>query len=220
LHSALPQAVLLITLYNYGNIQYKRLIVTHSSSKGGLAGIPFTGKGGYGALSHHLVKDGNLLLLFAPHVGISGDGLHLGQYNRAGQAYSTAACGAAVGAFNHCLARKPIPQTANIDTMDFQMDFLISEVSKVSKMIEAKETANEQMAALATEMYTLGKRCIDQIVDVNIRDREGNVETTQIFLLGGIMINMPGPMPDYFQPLLFEKRSATHSTEDLMHVFT
>lgn len=41
---------------------------------GGLAGIPFIGKVGYGAFSAHIPKDGNLIILFAPHVGIAPDG--------------------------------------------------------------------------------------------------------------------------------------------------
>lgn len=50
---------------------------------GGLAGIPFTGKGGFGAFSAHVPEDGNLLILFAPHVGISRDGI-IGKITRPG----------------------------------------------------------------------------------------------------------------------------------------
>jgi hypothetical protein len=41
---------------------------------GGLAGIPFVGKVGFGAFQAHIPKDGNLFILFAPHVGIAPDG--------------------------------------------------------------------------------------------------------------------------------------------------
>ena len=41
---------------------------------GGLGGIPFIGKVGYSAFSAHIPKDGNLFILFAPHVGIAPDG--------------------------------------------------------------------------------------------------------------------------------------------------
>ena len=37
----------------------------------GLAGFPFTGKTGWGAFSSHCAKDGNIVILFAPHVGVS-----------------------------------------------------------------------------------------------------------------------------------------------------
>ena len=51
---------------------------------GGLGGLPFVGKVGFGAYSHHVPKDGALFILFAPHVGLSPDGL-VGKYARAGQ---------------------------------------------------------------------------------------------------------------------------------------
>jgi len=43
-------------------------------SLGGLAGIPFTGKGGWGAFSGHVPDDGNIVVLYAPHVGIDDEG--------------------------------------------------------------------------------------------------------------------------------------------------
>ncbi len=41
---------------------------------GGLAGIPFVGPTGYNAFSHHVPENGNILLLFGPHVSISSKG--------------------------------------------------------------------------------------------------------------------------------------------------
>ena len=40
----------------------------------GLGGLPFTGKTGWGAFSSHCPEDGNIVILFAPHVGIDVDG--------------------------------------------------------------------------------------------------------------------------------------------------
>jgi hypothetical protein len=65
---------------------------------GGLAGMPFTGKTGWGAFSSHVPKDGNICVLFAPHVGIDSNG-NVGKVLREGQDCSSAACGAAIGAF-------------------------------------------------------------------------------------------------------------------------
>ena len=39
---------------------------------GGLGGLPFAGKSGFGAYLHHVPDSGKLLVLFAPHVGIDG----------------------------------------------------------------------------------------------------------------------------------------------------
>ena len=41
---------------------------------GGLGGIPFVGKVGYGAFTAHMPSNGNLVILFCPHVGVSPDG--------------------------------------------------------------------------------------------------------------------------------------------------
>ena len=39
-------------------------------SLGGLGGLPFAGKSGFGAYLHHVPDNGKLLIMFAPHVGI------------------------------------------------------------------------------------------------------------------------------------------------------
>jgi len=41
---------------------------------GGLAGVPFTGTGGWGAFSGHVPDNGNIFVLYAPHVGITNKG--------------------------------------------------------------------------------------------------------------------------------------------------
>ena len=41
---------------------------------GGLGGVPFAGKMGWTAFSNNTPTDGNILILFAPHVGIDKNG--------------------------------------------------------------------------------------------------------------------------------------------------
>ena len=65
---------------------------------GGLAGLPFTGKTGWGAFSSHVPENGNICVLYAPHVGIDKNGI-VGKVTRMGQACSSGACGAAIGAY-------------------------------------------------------------------------------------------------------------------------
>ena len=53
---------------------------------GGLAGVPFVGKSGLSAYAHHVPdKDGKLLILYGPHVGICSDG-NVGKIERVGRA--------------------------------------------------------------------------------------------------------------------------------------
>ena len=49
----------------------------------GLAGIPFVGKSGWTAFTTHVPEDGNIVALFAPHVGIDKDG-NVGELQRNG----------------------------------------------------------------------------------------------------------------------------------------
>jgi hypothetical protein len=65
---------------------------------GGIGGFPFAGKTGWGAFSSHVPKNGHISVLFAPHVGIDKDG-NIGKVSRQGQENSSAACGAAIGAY-------------------------------------------------------------------------------------------------------------------------
>ena len=72
---------------------------------GGLGGLPFTGKTGWGAFSSHVPKDGNIVLLFYPHVGIDSEG-NVGRVLREGQDCCSAACGASTGALEAILTEE------------------------------------------------------------------------------------------------------------------
>jgi hypothetical protein len=65
---------------------------------GGLAGLPFTGKTGWGAFSSHCPADGHIVIMYAPHVGIDCTG-KVGSINREGQSHASTACGACIGAY-------------------------------------------------------------------------------------------------------------------------
>jgi hypothetical protein len=83
---------------------------------GGLAGVPFTGLAGFRAFRDHVPHDGNLFILFAPHVGVSPDG-RIGRYARRGQLVSdrlSNTCGAAVGALAAARAKLENQQTSSI----------------------------------------------------------------------------------------------------------
>jgi hypothetical protein len=85
----------------------------------GLAGFPFTGKSGFGAFSSHCPKDGNIVILFAPHVGIDSNG-SVGKIKRNGHEDCTSACGAAIHAFEDLLNNGQV--ASNVNHLDYQMD--------------------------------------------------------------------------------------------------
>ena len=164
---------------------------------GGLAGIPFTGKTGFAAFSHHVPDDGHCFVLMAPHIGID-DALLLGKYSRLGQSDAGSACGAAVGALAHCCANKAIPDAAEVPE-DYQMAYIIQEVNRCKeKILEVAKDENTKQAELARQMHTIANKMLRKIVNVDF----GSEQST-LAILTGIQINMPEPMEDYFQPLSF-----------------
>jgi len=176
---------------------------------GGLAGVPFAGKTGFGAFSHHIKDNGDLLVVFAPHVGLghTEDGtIEVGKLNRLGQSreYTVgAACGAAKGAFAHCKSGGHVMTESELgsNALDFQMQYIIHEVNKRWKSIDSKPTEDAKQAALTYEMYKICKDFVEGIVDAEAKCYAG--KHARIVVLGGIQVNMPYPMADYFQPLTF-----------------
>jgi hypothetical protein len=62
---------------NHEDGDMSRLFTVHMGEVfhlAGLAGIPFSGKTGFNAFSHHIPDNGNLFILYGPHVGISNKG--------------------------------------------------------------------------------------------------------------------------------------------------
>lgn len=182
---------------------------------GGLAGIPFTGKTGFGAYAAHVPDDGHLFIMFSPHVGIS-ESLQLGKFTRSGQIYEGHACGAAIGALNYCIEGKPIPDNAKLGAspLDYQMSYIITQVAKVVDEIVALETENERQAELTRQMFKICQNFLDGIIDMGITDLHG--KPVKIAILGGIQINMPIPMADFFAPLCFQVYEEGKPPEDLL----
>lgn len=181
---------------------------------GGLAGIPFTGRTGFAAFSQHVPDDdGNLFILLAPHIGLSSS-LQLGKYCREGQGTKEgAACGAAVGALQHCCSDQSIPDMISNGNEDHQMAYIIHQIHHVKDEIMQKATENEQQAALALHTHAIGKTMLDSIVNMNFGG-----PNSKLLILSGIQINMPSSShEDYFLPLSFDlhTKTANNETEDL-----
>lgn len=85
---------------------------------GGLAGVPFTGGVGWGAFSKHVPDNGNIVVVVAPHVGLTEDGT-IGKVHRPGQDHATTACGAAVGAYGALMGGHVPPEPEKMGS-DFQ----------------------------------------------------------------------------------------------------
>jgi hypothetical protein len=148
---------------------------------GGLAGIPFTGKTGFSAYSHHMPDDGNLFLLYASHVGINKKG-EIGQILRRNMSHETTCCGSAIGAYNS-LINGTVPDPSN----DYQQEYVIEAVR--SKLTEIKNNENP-LVRLSHVLYEAVHGEIKSIIPDSF--------SHNIALLGGIQINTPIGEPDYF----------------------
>ena len=73
----------------------------------------------------------------------------------------------------------------------------------------AFQTENERQAELVHQMYGVAMTFLEDIISKKF----GIDKKSRIVILGGIQINMPLPLTDYFQPLMFESRSYDNSVE-------
>ena len=126
---------------------------------GGLAGLPFTGKTGWGAFSSHCPTDGNIVVMFAPHVGVDCNG-NIGKVTREGQSFASSACGAAIGALGAVAADANETKFLN-GYQDQQMDCIKHLLGPHVENI--KKSENEQ-AALAFKMYEIVYEYLDTII--------------------------------------------------------
>eukprot|EP00977_Amphora_coffeiformis_P005365 scaffold1143_cov177-Amphora_coffeaeformis.AAC.21 len=174
---------------------------------GGLAGIPFTGKVGFGAFSHHVPDNGHCAVLLAPHIGIDNQG-KLGAYSRDGQSHSGSCCGAAVGAYVYCRAGKAPPSLA-VDPELYQFNYIINQVHDHMDDIVG-ETECAKQASLARYMHKIGTNLLDKCVGTDF----GSEQSTLV-VLTGIQINMPRPFTDYFLPMEFYILKKDGTKEDV-----
>lgn len=206
---------------------------------GGLAGVPFCGRTGFSAFSHHIPDGGHAFLLFAPHVAICTKTQKVGYYMREGQHHESTACGAAIAAYNYvkgtvdtagARARSPCADMP-LSEEDYEMDYLKREVGK---HVDEIMNSAEPMVTLAYVTYDIVKSLTLKIINTDWmhHDEDAHFETeghdashthrgSKMVLLGGISVNLDDSMPDYFVPLMFECRekdmkSGAVKTTDLL----
>jgi hypothetical protein len=145
----------------------------------------------------------------SPHIGLSATH-KFGLYTRDGQHKKEgAACGAAIGAFQHCCAGKAIPCLTETPD-DYQMTFIIREIDKRKAIILKNEDENDQQCELARQTWEIGKKMLNTVVSSDFGG-----EHSTLLVLTGIQINMPRPFADFFQPLSFELQAKGKRTVDL-----
>jgi hypothetical protein len=166
---------------------------------GGLAGVPFSGQTGFQAFMNHVPDNGNMFILFAPHIGITPDG-KFGHYARFGQNREEhgTACGSAVAAYRHIKNGGEVPDFTHLGQypFDYQQQWIIS---KLATSLQKINEAKNPMVELSVQMFDI------------IQDFMFNIISTSsvpgsVALLGGVHINTPDPMEDFFWPICYQIR--------------
>ena len=165
---------------------------------GGLSGFPFAGVTGFGAMSAHIPDDGFCLLIYAPHVGITQDGL-VGPVERKGIELVDTCCDSAVAASNYVqsITDGGATITSNIQNFaDFQQGVVQELILPHGKRLH---DADNRMIELPYAFYDTQEILVNDIVHAG----SGGIKKG-LAMLGGIQINTAPGKWDYFHPLRFD----------------
>ena len=176
---------------------------------GGLAGFPFAGNTGFGAMAAHIPDDGYCLITYGPHVGVAADGT-VGKVERSGVALVDTCCASAVAASNYVkkITDGMLPITTQIQQFtDFQQGAVQELILPHGKRLS---DADDRMVELPYALYESQDMLMGEIVK---RGSAGITDKRGVALLGGIQINTGPDTLDYFVPLRFNFLS--NSGEDV-----
>jgi hypothetical protein len=196
---------------------------------GGLGGVPFVGKSGFGAFLSHVPVSGKVIILYGPHVGISNEGV-VGKVERVGQDKPSGACGAALGAYKAIKAGGRGPN----DKFDYQEEFIIDELTpKLQTLLEQQKNsgavngfvnANTAITAVTCNMFDIVNDVLEEQLEASFKSPGFWDKVSEVTLLGGIVVNrghgngLPGG-DDYFQPLQFKAVNANGEVDMWDQVF-
>jgi len=165
---------------------------------GGLAGFPFAGNTGFGAMAAHIPDDGYCFLIYGPHVGISKDGT-VGKVERQGIALVDTCCGSAVAANNYLKGITDGGATMVADVQkftDFQQGAVCQLILPHGKRLS---DAENRMVELPLALFDSQDVLMQDIVQ-----RGCGGTKSGLAILGGIQINTNPQVPDYFLPIRFD----------------
>jgi len=163
---------------------------------GGLAGYPFVGEIGLNAFADHIPDGGAALFIFGSHIGISSSG-EVGKIKRVGQHRHTNTCGALMKVQEHVLSSS-IHKIDPVDYSGFQAEFLALRLFPM-----AKEIRNAEVPILKTTHLVYDE--IENEILKLIINNEVLQADFPVYILGGIVINTDGTMPNYFSQKVFRK---------------
>jgi Limiting CO2-inducible proteins B/C beta carbonyic anhydrases len=173
---------------------------------GGLSGFAFGGVTSFGAMASHIPDGGNCLVVYGPHVGVDSEG-NIGTVNRRGRKHGGACCGSAAAAAGHvhnlyCQSTDASAVAVAItDPLDAQQQFVNQLLLPYAQRLEE---ANDKSVELPKAMFEAQNELLQRIVAQGCCNVGGQ---GRIAMVGGVQINTPPGMQDYFLPLSFELRN-------------
>jgi len=173
-------------------------IYGNNFSLGGLAGFPFAGNTGFGAMSAHIPDDGYCFIVYGPHVGITRDGV-IGKVERAGIKLVDNCCGSAIAASNYLkgITDGGATISTNLQSFtDFQQNAVKELILPHGKRLS---DAENRMQDLPYALYESQDLLMRSIVNAGAKGTKKGLA-----LLGGIQINTSPDTLDYFHPLRFD----------------
>lgn len=169
-------------------------------SMGGLAGFPHGGQTSFGAMCAHIPDCGHCFLVYGPHVGVDSKGT-VGTVERRGRAAGGACCGSATAACGHVLSVRggANPQDGGVDIIDAQQANVGNLLMPYADRLAAASEDNLQVE-LSYSLQDSQQKMIEKIV----KNGASSVADGMIAVLGGVQLNTPPEMEDYYWPKHFD----------------
>lgn len=190
-----------------------RNVYGQNFSFGGVAGFPFGGCMAFGAMLHHIPTDGQVVIVYASHVGIDYDGV-VGRVNRRGHKGSGACCNTALASLKYVQAvhcGRVIHSPDASDPIDAQQVFIDSALMAYSERLLSSQTPIIDLPHVVND----AQRAL--LLRIMAKCKTDVPEGTKIALLGGVQVNTPEGAPEYFLPRSFTLCDASgETTEDLL----
>ncbi|EOD14811.1 hypothetical protein EMIHUDRAFT_197387 [Emiliania huxleyi CCMP1516] len=173
------------------NNKDEQLVDVMGFSLGGLGGLPFAGKSGFRAYLHHVPDSGKLLILFAPHVGIDGEG-RVGRAAARGAEAAPELPSAIQAKAEQARKEGLLPPSAELGII----------IDLLTPRLKGLEQAAEPITFVTYMMYTIVRDLLDNCIKETPDVWEW---ASEVALVGGVMVNRKSG-GDFFQPLSFELR--------------
>jgi hypothetical protein len=154
---------------------------------GGLAGFPFTGITGFNAFAGHIPDDGFAIIVYGPHIGISGSD-QPGKVLRSGQLLETSCCGALLGILNQFTTEGSNMPDQDLDYQQWTLTHQLDEIQ------QSVSTMDEPLINMTDLMFIQINKRIKKLIDKT----KGQFKGKKVALIGGVIINTDTGLPDWF----------------------